>query len=181
MAGHPKGTALISDPDEGNLGPAMLALNPAQRRFVLARIEYPGITQGKAAEIAGYSNVKEGAKVRGHHLSHNEAVLAAIHEVASKTMRSSTILAANVLVEIAGDADLDAKDRLKAAGMLLDRTGFGAAQTINVNKTVIRKVNASEAMAKIAEFREKFPLQFAKMIGSAAPEPIEGEFSEVSE
>lgn len=161
----------------------MAALSEKQRKFVMAMVEIPGISQAAAARAAGYSDVSEAAKVRGHHLAHNETVLAAIHEVASSRLRAHSLLAADVVIEIASNTDLDPKERLKAAGMLLDRTGFGAAQTINVNKTLIRKVDVSEAAVRIAEFREKFPLQFAKMIGAVAPEPVavDVDFSEVSE
>lgn len=167
--------------DDQEFGPAMTALNERQRLFVLAMVERPGCTHAQAAREAGYSDVASAAKVRGHHLAQHPGVQAAIHEVTGLRLNANSLLAADALIKIMQSSRSADKDRMKAAGMLLDRTGFGASQTINVNKTVIRKVNASEAMAKIAEFREKFPLQFAKMIGSAVPEPIEGEFSEVSE
>lgn len=182
MAGVPKGTALISDPDEENLGPAMLALNLAQRRFVLAMIEFPGITQSKAAQLAGYSNIKLAAKVRGHHLSHNEKVLAAIREVADRSMRSQSLMAANVLAEIAADSKIDANARLKAAGMLLDRTGFGAAQTINVNKTVtdVTEKGIEDRLQRAMARLRHIGRDPAELLGLGAP-VVEAEFSEIKD
>lgn len=122
--------------DDEEHGPEMAALNERQRAFVMAMIEFPGITQADAARRAGYSDASEGAKVRGHFLAHNPAVQAAIRAEAGKRLNSSSLMAANVLLALLTDEEVEAKDRIKAAGMLLDRSGFGAAQTINVNKNI---------------------------------------------
>lgn len=122
--------------DPADFGPAMAALTDRQRAFVMAMIELPGITQAEAARRAGYSDVADGAKVRGYYAAHNPAVQAAMREEAGKRLNSSSLMAANVLLELLSDDKVDAKDRIKAAGMLLDRSGFGAAQTINVNKNI---------------------------------------------
>jgi hypothetical protein len=106
-------------------------------------------------------------------------VLAAISEVAGKTLRSSTIMAANVLVEILGNVELEPKDRIKAAGMLLDRSGFGAAQTINVNKTVTDR-SGKAVMARLQELALKHGLDAGKLLGGPA-EAVEAEFTEVSD
>lgn len=124
--------------DEREFGPAMSALNDRQRAFVMAMIEFPGITQGDAAARAGYSpSGSSGAlRVHGHYLAHHPAVQAAIREEASKRLNAASLTAANVLMSLLTDEGVEPKDRIKAAGMLLDRSGFGAAQTINVNKHV---------------------------------------------
>jgi phage terminase small subunit len=166
--------------DDQEFGPALSALTERQRNFVLAMVEVPGCSHAEAARRAGYSDVAEAAKVRGHYLAHNPAVQEAIREEAGRRLNASSLAAAGVLMNLLTDETILPKDRIKAAGMLLDRSGFGAAQTINVNKTVTRKVDASEAMSRIAEFRQKFPEQFAKLTGTAAPAVIEGEFSEVA-
>src|SRR6266571_5005785 len=111
--------------EDPEYGPAMQALSERQRAFVMAIIEYPGITQADAARRAGYSDVKEGAKVRGHYCAHNPAVQAAMREEAGKRLNSSSLMAANVLLELLQDDAVEPKDRIKAAGMLLDRSGFG--------------------------------------------------------
>lgn len=184
--GRPKGVkdwsggAIVPDPEEAGLGPAMQALNAGQRRFVLAMVETPGITQGEAARAAGYSAVSPGSlRVQGHMLAHDEAVLAAIHEVASKRLRSNSLLASDVLVQIMSDNDAPTKDRLKAAGMLLDRTGFAAVQTINVNKTVSDTTDrgVEARLLRAAERLAKLGLDPNKLLGR--PAVVEGEFSEV--
>lgn len=121
--------------EDAELGPKMLALNERMRAFVMAVVENPGITQGKAARLAGYSASSDVLlRKTGHFLMHDERILAAIHEVASQRLRSSSLMAADVLVTLLGSAD--EKIQLKAAGMLLDRTGFGAQQNINIHQTV---------------------------------------------
>lgn len=169
--------------EQPEYGPAMQALTDKQRAFVMAMIEVPGCSHAEAARRAGYSDIADGAKVRGHYAAHNPAVQEAIREEAGKRLNASSLAAAGVLLKLLTDDAIEPKDRIKAAGMLLDRSGFGAAQTINVNKTVTRKIDVSAAADKIAEFRRKFPEQFAKLIGGEtvpAPTVIDAEFTEVA-
>lgn len=171
---------IINHDDQPEFGPAMKALSPMMRQFVLALLDQRKRNNAAAAKRAGYSATSPVAiRVAGHRLAHDARVIAALHEEAGKRMETAAHIAAGVVVQVMGDKDATNKDKLKAAGMVLDRTGFGVSQTINVNKTVTRKIDVSTAAAKIAEFRQKFPDQFAKLIG--APEPIDAEFSEVSE
>ena len=90
--------------DDEEYGPEMAALTERQRKFVMAMIEYPGITQGKAAELAGYS-ASSGVLLRktGHFLSHNPAVQLAIRAEAGKRLNSSSLMAANVLLSLLSD------------------------------------------------------------------------------
>jgi phage terminase small subunit len=165
--------------NDAEFGPAMAALNERQRRFVIAMIEHPGCTQGKAAELAGYSTSSDVyLRKTGHALAHDERILAAINEEAGKRMRSAAILAAGVLIDIAGDGDASNKDRMKAAGMLLDRTGFGAAQTINVNKTVTDRTGAG-MLERIKALASQHGLDPAKLLGVNTAPVVDGEFSEV--
>lgn len=159
--------------DEAELGPKMRALTERQRAFVLAVIEHPGITQGKAAELAGYQNSPGGYRVTGHMLSHDERVIAAIHEVAGQRMRSQSLLAATVLTQLLGSED--EKIALKAAGMLLDRVGFGAQQNININQTVTD--NSGKAiMDRIKALASKHGMDAKRLLGAPV---VEAEFSEV--
>lgn len=165
--------------DEAELGPKMRALNERQRAFVMAIIEHPGITQGKAAELAGYQNSPGGHRVKGHLLAHDERVIAAIHEVAGQRMRSSSLLAADVVVQLLGSSD--EKIALKAAGMLLDRVGFGAQQNININQHVTD--NSGKAlMERIRALSQRLGLDEQKLLGGKPAAPVvEGEFSEVKD
>lgn len=165
--------------DEPELGPKMRALNERQRAFVMAVIEQPGITQGEAARRAGYSASSDGLlRKTGHFLAHDERVIAAIHEVAGQRMRSSSLLAADVLVGLLGSGD--EKVQLKAAGMLLDRVGFGAQQNININQHVTD--NSGKAiMDRIAALADKLGLDKGRLLGAPAAPVLDAEFSEVKD
>lgn len=117
-------------------GPAMGALSERQRAFVIAMVTIPGCSFARAARDAGYSDTADGAKVRGHHLAHNPSVQAAIREEAGKRLSALSVVAANVMMDVMLDEEAAPKDKLKAAMAVLDRTGFAAAQNINVNKTI---------------------------------------------
>jgi phage terminase small subunit len=165
--------------DDDDLSPAMRSLNEKQRRFVIAMVEYPNCTQAQAARIAGYSDVKEGAKVQGHLCAHNPSVQQAIREVAGLRLGSYSVMAAEAVARVFMDPEAEDKDILKAAGMILDRTGYGAMQTINVNKTVVDTTTKgieeriARAMERLARLGDK-PLE-------QIPAPVEAEFSEVKE
>lgn len=154
----------------------MAALSERQRAFVMAMIEFPGITQAKAAIRAGYRNSPGGMKVQGHYLAHHLGVQAAIREEAGKRLNSAALTAANVLVGFLTDKEVDPKERIKAAGMLLDRSGFGAAQTINVNKTTTDRTGKA-IMERIAALAQKHGLDAGKLLGA----PADAEFSEVKD
>lgn len=173
---------LINPNDLPEYGPAMQALSPMMRAFVLAVLNQRRRNNTAAARRAGYSEANVvGLRVTGHRLAHDSRVIAALHEEAGKRMETAAHIAAGIVVDVMTGKDTEDKDKLKAAGMILDRTGYGASQTINVNKTVTRKMDMSAAAAKIAEFRQKFPEHFARIVGGAAQTPavIDGEFSEV--
>lgn len=157
----------------------MQALSSMQRGFVLALLDQRRRNNTAAARRAGYAdNSAVSLRVTGHRLSHDARVIAALHEEAGKRLETAAHIAAGVVVDVMTDKEATNRDKLKAAGMLLDRTGFGASQTINVNKTVTRKMDVSAAAQKIAEFRQRFPEQFEKLLGG--PSVIEGEFTEVA-
>lgn len=147
----------------------MLACSPMQRKFVLALLMQGTRRSNRAAAIeAGYSNVKDGAKVRGFHLARNERVVAALQEEARRRMDGSSIVAADVLIAIMSDPDQPAKERRSAAVALLDRTGFGAQQNINVNKTLTDRTGVAMA-AKIAEFAMRLGMDPGVLLGVNAP------------
>lgn len=169
----------MSDEDEG-YGKAMEALTERQRRFVLAMIDVPGCSHAAAARAAGYSDIAEGAKVRGHYLAHNPAVQEAIREEAGKRLNAASLTAAGVLLAFLTDDAIAPKERIKAAGMLLDRSGFGASQTINVNKTVTDRTGPA-MLERIAELAALNGLDPAKLLGLNAAPVVDAEFSEVKQ
>lgn len=135
MANTTKGTSQIPDPDEESLGPAMRALNPAQRRFAMAAVMFPLAKDFQIARAAGYSDFSHGAlRVTAHRLFHDEKVLAAIRECADKEVRSGAMLGIATIKKIVRN-DLH-RDQFKAAAWLAGLNGFAVAQNINVNQTV---------------------------------------------
>lgn len=164
--------------DSEDYGPAMAALNEKQRAFVIAMLEVPGCSHAKAARIAGYSDVKDGAKVRGHYCAHNPAVQAALREEAGKRLNGLSVIAANVMMDVMLDSNTAPKDKLKAAAAVLDRTGFAAAQNINVNKTITDQ-SGKAIMARIRSLAEKLGLDERRLLGAPAAPVVDGEFSEV--
>lgn len=167
--------------DDQEFGPAMSALNERQRGFVMAMIEVPGCSNAEAARRAGYSDVAEGAKVRGFYLAHSAAIQEAIREEAGKQLNAASLTAAGVLMKLLTDDAVEPKDRIKAAGMLLDRSGFGAAQTINVNKTVTDRTG--KAMTdRIKELAAAHGFDPVKLLGGNSSAPVlDAEFSEVKD
>lgn len=163
--------------DEAEYGPAMQALTDKQRLFVLAMLDIPACSHARAAREAGYSDVKLGAKVRGHYAAHNPAVQAAMREEAGKRLNGLSVVAANVMMDLLLDEDVDEKTKLKAAAAVLDRTGFAAAQNINVNKTITD--NSGKAiMERIRTLAAKHGLDPQRLLGK----PVEdAEFSEVKD
>lgn len=112
----------------------MMALTEMQRKFVLAMASDPFGGAKKWAIAAGYSNVKDGAKVRGHELVHSPKIEAAVLEV-GRSMISTVgpVLAAHAMLRVA--ANPKAKNHLRAVEMLANRVGLHEVQEINVRRT----------------------------------------------
>lgn len=155
--------------DEPEYGPAMSAITEKQRAFVLAMLNVPGCSHAQAARIAGYSDIAEGAKVRGHECAHNPNVQAALREEAGKRLNSLSVVAANVMMDVMLDPETSAKDKMKAAAAVLDRTGFAAAQNINVNKTITDQ-SGQAIMSRIRALAEKHGLDPARLLGKPVVE-----------
>jgi hypothetical protein len=105
----------------GELGPAMSLLTPLRRAFVIGLVHF-GLSARAAYKAAGYappdSNVSQ--------ISHDPRVQDAILEEAKKLMRTHGPKSILTLVEIRDDKESAAKDRIKAATELLNRSGFQA-------------------------------------------------------
>lgn len=108
------GTALIEQPDEESLGPAMLACIPDERRFVVALVETGG-NWTNAAALAGYGAARHAAT----RLKSRPRVLEAIREHAESELRAGVIIATSALLEIASDPM--SKQRFAASKEILDR------------------------------------------------------------
>ena len=169
--------SIIEPPDEGTLGPAMLALTPRQRAFVVAMLDLPGIDHTAAAERAGYSATSRNSlRVQAHHLLHDEKILDAIQEESRRRLNSSTILAVSVLMEIASNTVLQPKDRLKAAQAILNRTGFNEKTEHHV-KVEHRDATEEAMVERIKKFAGVLGLDAKLLLGQAGV--VDAEFHEV--
>jgi hypothetical protein len=164
----------IELPPLDEMGPRMQALaGDAQRRFVLALLQ--AHTPTAAARLAGYSDHKEAAKVRAHHLMQNADVLAALHEVSWKKLNGIAVRAIEALDRVV--ADPDNPKHLVAVQMVLDRTGF-AAQTEH-KVTVEHKVDDLQLKALAARFAHDTGVPMQKLLGYN--NVVDGEFKEVAD
>lgn len=157
----------------------MQALNPAQRRFAMAAVQFPLAKDWQIAKAAGYSDASHGAlRVCAHRLFHDEKVLAAINELAVKEIRSSALLGIATIKKIARrDGD---KDQLKAAVHLVGMAGHTVEQKISVKQefrdTTDKGIDARIRLA--AEKLAKLGYDAARLLGPAV---IDAEFSEVGD
>jgi len=133
-------------------GPKMLALRERERRFVWAFL-VNAMTDGQengaqAARDAGYSDVKEGAKVRAHSLLHRDDVLDAMNEVAARELRGLALPAVVALSKLL--AKPDHEDHRKAIEMVLNRVGHAERTSVDVNVSGSVQVNhTDEAVAQL--------------------------------
>lgn len=128
----------VADIAEENLGPAMKALTPLQRRFVLAVKEIGAGRWMRAAKIAGYSGTDQALAVRGYEQAHNPKVTAALVEIGGYTMQSIANDASAALLDVlTHPTQAKGALRLKAALAVLDRIGLGikTEHTVNINKS----------------------------------------------
>jgi hypothetical protein len=162
------------------LGPAMRACSERERRFVLAMLADPGMTQWRAAELAGAEARGTGQKRHdvlrraGCDLAHRPRVLDAILEVSRAHMRGDgPLIVAREMLRIAADPT-----HPKQAAMLLalsDRVGIAAEQNINV-KHEHTDLTGKAMLDEIRRLAEKHGLDPAKLLGGNV---IEGEFKVV--
>ena len=158
---------------EEDLGPAMRACNERQRLFVLA-MKYFGGSQKKCAIAAGYA--EESASVTGHHLAHHPKVQGAMLEVGKELLGTGTILTAKLLIDvISGDEQAEVKDRLKAAEMLMNRTGMHA---MSEHKSVVvhRSESVDEQIKRLTDMAGKLGIDPQKLLGGIV---VEADYEEV--
>lgn len=113
--------AAIDSEDPTEWGPAMLALRTdGQRAFVLEVMKMGTTDYPRAAAAAGFD------PRRGYSLAHHPAIQEALREESQRRLGASLPMAASVLVQLAQDPMVAARDRAKIAASLLDRGGLGA-------------------------------------------------------
>jgi len=165
MADQPDDT-LPEVPDDG-LGPAMLACTQLQRKFVIASLMIGGQNHSRAAAMAGSkaSNPKSLA-VSAHGLAHHPRVQAAMLEEASKHLGRMSLVATATVLDVLTNLQTEPKTRLKAAEMILDRTGLHSKSEHNINVT--HDVGDRATMLTMIQAKLKVDPKFIE----AVPEPI---------
>lgn len=158
---------------------------------------FNGADGAKAARAAGYSDVKEGCKVRAHWLLHRADIQKALQELCTKYLFS---LAPKAIFRLGGLLDKpNHRHHAKAIEMTLSRTGHGERTALDVNVsggvTVSRTEDALDTLRTLRSLgvpREKLVETFGfsglaryeKLLDAAAAgeaKQIEGEVVEVRE
>lgn len=167
----------LPDIPTDNLGEAMLAITPNQRRFVVALLETGGTDETLAARMAGYGGTDIAARTAAYRLAHNPKVQAAIREEADRRLRAGAVLGASAIREIAGDKMH--KDRFKAAVELLNRSGLIVETQ---HRLTIEKVdNRSVDQIKNDIAKRLAQLYKGKEIPAELLPPMDVEFVEVDD
>ncbi len=153
----------IAVPDVADLGPKMQACSELERRFVVAY--FATGQREKAAHAAGYAG-DPGSNLMGvqaYRVWHRPRVQEAIREFAEKSVFAGLVPLAMKAVENAlmwfGD-----KTAVKAAEMVLDRTGFHSKQEMTVTHVDESRV---EQIKRIVAMARAQGLDPRKLIGGA--------------
>jgi len=159
------GPLVLLPPDDirDDYGPAMLALNDRQRRFVLAKCENPSISHEGASRAAGYLGEGINARVQGHRVATHPKVLAAMKEEAERMLNGDVLLATMALREIAKDTNH--KDRAKVAMHIRAMAGLTEISRSEVVHRVL--TNDSEKIAAITALAKTLGLDPKTLLGQA--------------
>jgi len=134
------GTELVTE--NANMPASFAALTERQKLFVIALLKW-GSGKGnrkRCAKEAGYTGDDNTLRVTAYQLFHDQRIQKALHEVAAAHLGSYQLFAVEGIADMAEGAR-DESVKLKALLALADRTGFAAAQNINVKH---EDVNRSE-------------------------------------
>ena len=146
-----------------DFGPAMTALLPKYRAFVLAYCTTAGAVGTEAARQAGYSHQEAQAlRVTASRLMHKPTVLAAIREVCMQNIASDAPVMVEALKRVA--LNQQHKDQVKALGMLLNRGGLPDVTEKNINVNVT--MSNQQKIAEITQFAEEMGLDPKTLLGN---------------
>lgn len=138
--------------------PELAKLDPQTQRFVW-EWTHNGCDAKRAAAAGGYH------EKHAYVLLKRQNVIDAITALTDRMMHGSAIPAINAVVEIVNDPTH--KDRLKAAGMILNRTGWPEVQEHRVR---VEKVPDEMAMiAAATELAKKMGVDPAALLGRNTP------------
>lgn len=166
--------------DDGRFGPAMKALNPRQRAFVISMLETGKNNNMLHAKNAGYSGTDQALAVTGYRLSHDDRIQAAVHEEAQRRLNSAAVIATSRVVSLLDSND--EKIQLKAAEMLFNRTGLHAKTE---HKVTVEHIEDDKTLVDQARrLAAELGVDITKMIGYSQTQledrgpVIDGEFTE---
>jgi hypothetical protein len=155
-------------------GPAMQALRPSQRAFVIRSFEMPGASGPAILAACGDKASPEARKHKAYRYRCDPRVQEAMKEVAASMVHSDLPLAASTIHDTLTDPKH--RDRAKVAFGLYDRAGISPVQKSET--TVTHKVDTrGDLLGKIAMLLEKHN-EFA------LPKPvkvIEADYKEVAD
>lgn len=167
----------ITDPPVEDLGPAMLALDARQRRFVVGWVQNRGKNGARVARAAGYSDKGEACKVRAHYLLQNPKIQKALHEEAGRRLDGMAALAVAVLEQNLRDAA--PKARQAAADSILDRTGYARRTEQVVDIEDKREKRSYEQLLALVSQKLKQHNVAALAAPAVNPPVVDAEFTEV--
>lgn len=174
----------VMDAEDGELGPAMLALPDRQRAFVRAVVALGrnGVENyAEAARRAGYSDHMGRCCATGSTLAHDARVQAALMEEARRAVNlAAAVVATPVVVAIAMNEEEDAKNRLRACEMLFNRGGLPA---MTEHKVTVEHRQPKQMVELAARLAAELGIEPARLIGvnRAAAPVLDGEYVEVKD
>jgi phage terminase small subunit len=153
----------IPMPETSDLGPAMRALNERQRKFVVAYF-HTG-SREKAAYIAGYAGELNSnlIGVSAYSVWHNPKVQTAIKEFGEQSVLAGLVPLAFAALESALQLG-DNKDKITAAKIVMDRTGFHAKSEVITSKGTQTREDQIKEIVRLAKLQGLDP---RKLIGGA--------------
>jgi hypothetical protein len=142
------------------LGPAMMALNPRQRAFVVAMFDLgESVTYADAARRAGYpDNGKSAIWVTGHRLAHSDKIQAALREEAERMAGGLLPLAHKMMVDVIRNPNH--RDHFKAVKHAQALAGVSPTQ----KHEVVHKNDTASLRAQLAAAIDLFKSVAGPMI-----------------
>src|SRR5262245_11038244 len=176
------GTPLVGEINEAELGPAMRALTPKQRRFVLELQRGPAGygSAVRAVRAAGYgtpTSSNTALRVEAHRVLHNPKIQEALREVGGKIIRAEAFQSIQTTAAIARNPRH--KDQLKANLALMDRGGF-AVETVHRVEVEHDHKHSIRATPEVLERIRQLALA-AGLNPAALPPTIEATAEEITE
>lgn len=168
---------LPNDEELAALSPAMAALVPRQRAFCYFYISNGG-HGANAVRSAGYSSKSPNyCRVMAHKLLHSKPILQAIHATSWAFLHSLTTPALSALSDVLRDPTH--RDRVRAAALILDRTGFHAQSQHTVvvenHNTLMLGKPSAEVMQQLVEAALKVGIENMPALPAPKDEILDAE------